>query len=67
MAKEPEVKATLELQEENVLEEIRYLSANSEVGDYNLIHAGIKQFEKVLKSKPKSEMSRTVKQVLKQR
>ena len=46
---------TLEDRQESVLEELRDLSANSEIGNYNLIRAGIKEFEELINSKPKKK------------
>ena len=42
----------LSIEEEAIIEELRVLATVSKLGDYNLVHAGLKDFEDVLKLMP---------------
>ena len=57
-ATNPEVKAALATEEDVYVEELRDISEKSILGNYNLIHAGIKELEEVLKTRPKKQSKR---------
>ena len=48
-------KASLEVEADQVLEDLREVSATTAVGDYNLVIAGLKEFTEVLKNEPKKK------------
>ena len=45
-------------EEDQLVEELRELSGQNGIGDYNLILAGLKVFETLLKARPKKETKR---------
>ena len=51
-------KVVLTSLEEEFLEKLRDLSGSNALGDYNLIHAGLKELEVLLKARPKSGSKR---------
>ena len=53
-----EVKATLEREEVALQDELRSLSQQGLVGDYNLILQGTQELEEVLKARPEKDMKR---------
>ena len=57
-ASNPQEKAALSVQEETILEELREMSSGTMLGNYNLIHAGTKDFLEVLKARPKKNSKR---------
>ena len=54
-----EVKATLEREEVALQDELRSLSQQGAVGDYNLILQGTQELEEVLKARPKKDTKRS--------
>ena len=53
----------LSIQEEAIIEELRELATVSKLGDYNLVHAGLKDFEDVLKLMPTKKGKKDSKQL----